>query len=442
MPRMLTPETSTEYYLIAFDADGRERTDDPDGSMSQLLLGRIEQTADPVTDVFLLSHGWLGDIPGAKRQYDNWVDTMAKCQADLAEIKKIRPGFRPLLIGLHWPSMPWGDETYQSVSYAAPTTSTDPVTSLVEDFTKRMQATPAAKSALKIIIQSAADNAEPDVLPESTKLAFLQLNHELGLDAGGVGAAPGADREAFDPEAQYQSLRGDAPNFGMLSNAVLDVVRNLSFWKMKNRARTFGEQSAHSLLSRLQQASADRDVRFHVMGHSFGCVVMSGTLAGPVGGPKLPRPVDSALLAQGALSLWSYCSDIPMKKGTAGYFRRIFTNGAVRGPLLTTRSIFDTAVGRFYPIGAGVVQSVDFAPGTLPRYGGIGSFGIQGPGLDLTELELRSADAPYEFSKGKVYNLECSNVVKVGEGSSGAHSDICHPEVGHAFWQAVKCGVS
>jgi hypothetical protein len=26
-----------------------------------------------------------------------------------------------------------------------------------------------------------------------------------------------------------------------------------------------------------------RDVRFHLMGHSFGCIVVSGTVAGPLG---------------------------------------------------------------------------------------------------------------------------------------------------------------
>lgn len=38
---------------------------------------------------------------------------------------------------------------------------------------------------------------------------------------------------------------------------------------------------------------------------------------------------------------------------------------------------------------------------------------------------------------GTVYNLESSNVIAKGGGSSGAHSDICHPEVAHAVWSAM-----
>ena len=53
-------------------------------------------------------------------------------------------------------------------------------------------------------------------------------------------------------------------------------------------------------------------------------------VAGPAAGPDLPRPVDSLFLVQGALSLWSYASDIPYAKGTAGYFNRILARGLVR----------------------------------------------------------------------------------------------------------------
>ena len=40
------PGTELQYYLIAFDADGRERTDDPDGSMSQRAVERTGPGAD------------------------------------------------------------------------------------------------------------------------------------------------------------------------------------------------------------------------------------------------------------------------------------------------------------------------------------------------------------------------------------------------------------
>ena len=62
------------------------------------------------------------------------------------------------------------------------------------------------------------------------------------------------------------------------------------------------------------------------MGHSFGGVVVSAMLNGP-GGVSGARPVDSLALVQGALSLWSYCDDIPAAPGSPGYFRAVLAGG-------------------------------------------------------------------------------------------------------------------
>ncbi|MEO7245311.1 MAG: hypothetical protein ABIX12_09210, partial [Rubrivivax sp.] len=96
--------------------------------------------------------------------------------------------------------------------------------------------------------------------------------------------------------------------------------------------------------------------------------------------------------------------------------------------------------GRFYPIAAGVAQQAAFAPGQLPKYGGLGAFGIQGPGLSLHDLPVADAAHAYQFQPQHVYNLECTTVIKDGTGSSGAHSDIAKPEIAHAMWEAVKAG--
>ena len=114
------------------------------------------------------------------------------------------------------------------------------------------------------------------------------------------------------------------------------------------------------------------------MGHSFGCIVVSSMLRGPGAGAALPRPVDSLVLVQGALSLWSFCPDIPIAPGQPGYFHDIVKNKKVSGPIVTTRSRFDTAVGQLYPIAAGIARQVDFAPGEFPTYGGVGTFGARG----------------------------------------------------------------
>jgi hypothetical protein len=109
----------------------------------------------------------------------------------------------------------------------------------------------------------------------------------------------------------------------------------------------------------------------------------------------------------------------------------------VVGPIVTTQSRFDLAVGRWYPLGAGAARQIEFAPDELPRYGGVGTFGLRGPGLDLVDGDMQSMDQPYDFQAGRIYNLESSNIIRNGGGASGAHSDIAHPEVGHVIWAAA-----
>ena len=114
MPIRKLPANDQEYYLISFDAKGNERTDDPDGMMSQQIINVLAN--EPITDVFVISHGWLGDVDSAIAQYDRWIGVTVGQSADIERMKQIRPGFLPLLIGIHWPSLPWGNEELKSIS--------------------------------------------------------------------------------------------------------------------------------------------------------------------------------------------------------------------------------------------------------------------------------------------------------------------------------------
>jgi pimeloyl-ACP methyl ester carboxylesterase len=207
---------------------------------------------------------------------------------------------------------------------------------------------------------------------------------------------------------------------------------------MKDRARKIGESGGFNLLKSLQQNSKPA-VRFHLVGHSFGCIVASAIVNGPQGKGILVRPVNSVVLIQGALSLWSYANKIEYANNRPGYFHPIVTQKKVSGAIITTYSSYDYAVGKMYPLAGKVVfSSVDFAPGDeLPKYGGIGSFGIGGEDL---QAEYKSIKEPLDFKPGKIYNLQSSRVIKnvqLGGPTSGAHCDIVHPEVAHVVWLAA-----
>lgn len=439
-------EQDLQYYLVAFDKDGNELEG---GKTSQKLIEIL--ATEPISDVFIFSHGWMGDVPSARNQYEKWLTAIAKQQTDLAKMEQVRPGgFKPLFIGIHWPSLPWGDENLgeeasQEVSFDV--TSATPMAGLIDSY-ERVADTEAAKEPLQTILSAAMENMEPDELSPEVVEAYEQLNQLSGLGSDGEGAAPGSDRELFDPEQIYQAAKEEfadesvdfGGNFRIGNLKILMPLKMLSYWKMKERARQIGENSGSQLLRKLQE-TAPETVKFHLKGHSFGCIVMSATVAGKGGKGELLRPVNSLALLQGALSLWSYCSKIPViRKNQSGYFHSIIADKRVAGPMIITQSEYDRAVGKMYPLAGKVAFSeIDFAPGQLPKYGGIGSFGVRGEGLDIVDLEMLPKDAPYSFEAGKIYNIESSEYIRAKKWVPflGAHCDIYQPVVAHAVLQAA-----
>jgi hypothetical protein len=468
MPVRTVPQTDLSYHLISFDEDGRERRENDGSLLSEDVRRRLADPAEPVTDVFVMSHGWKGDIPAAIEQYDRWLTAMAAQHADRAAARALNPDFRALVLGLHWPSQPWGDEELPGPGGLL-SGDDAPAGEFAEPAALGIADTPAARAALHTIVTAVPEEGDPITLSPQLREAYQILYAESGLAAtvpaglpgDAVVAPPGFDRDGFDPEAIIKEAAADAgPAAGAaagpgllglgdrlkaLKDLLLMPVRQLSFWKMKDRARHFGEGGAHSLIRSLRpvaaEGSAVAPVKVHLMGHSFGCIVVTGAVAGPPGGPPA-RPVESLFLVQGALSLWSMCPAVPYEPRGAGYFHSVLAKRLVKGPILTTRSDRDTAVGRLYPRGAQLKKQFLLDPPRFPQYGGVGAFGLQGLPTAPEDLPMRPATHAYGFRPGGVYNLEASRVIVKGEGLSGAHSDIAHPQVAHAMWQAVLSGMS
>lgn len=438
MPYRSLPGRDDRYALVSYGADGFERMDDPDGMMSERVLADVKGT--PVTDVFFFAHGWKGDLPAAVEQYDRWIGAVLDRTQDRVRMEGTVPKFRPMFVGLHWPSLPYGEEDFGAASFGVGAGARqDPLASALAVFGDK----PSIRGPLEIIVEAARRDVAAEEMPPAVVAAYRELDAALGLGSGGPGAAPDADRAAFDPEASMEAMSGTGPSFGGgWMGGLLAPLRQLSFWTMKKRARAIGEGGMHAFLSRMLSATAARKGRVHLMGHSFGCVVASSMVGGPVAASPLTRPVGSMVLVQGALSLWSYAESIPYAGGGAGYYHRILLDGKVAGPLVVTRSRHDTAVGVLYPLASKVHGAAAFAPAALPEYGAAGTYGLQGLSDPVREERpMLPADGEYGFVGRRIYNLDASRYIAQKEGISGAHSDIDGAEVAHMIWEAARASV-
>jgi hypothetical protein len=429
MPLHAIPGLDLEFALISFDDDGRERTDDPAGGVfSRMILDRARQTRP--SHVFLFSHGWKGDVPSAVDQYNRWIAAMWNLEADR---QAMGSAFRPMFIGLHWPSLPWGEEALAAaVSFAAG--GAPAVAPLLELAVQHFGGGSAVRQPLETIFRAYERDPAARVLPDDVLEAYAALGAAIGFSAGAdADAAPDEEGAPLDPSAAVRAERAASVGesfgvFGSVRNGVLAGLRQASFWMMKRRARAIGEGGMHQFVSDLQRAS---DASIHLMGHSFGCIVVSSILGGPEGQGALPRPVHSAALVQGALSHWSYAEKLPYGgDNRPGYFARLLTRGTVSGPILTTQSIHDTALGVAYPAAVGLVNEFDFgATAALPKFGAMGSWGIQGAG-NAEAVTILDRQGAYGFRPGRIYNVDSSKYVP-------GHNGIDGPEVAHLLWQAV-----
>ena len=240
------------------------------------------------------------------------------------------------------------------------------------------------------------------------------------------------------------------------------VVSQLSFWSMKVRARQIGSEFGHQFLNDLLVASPN--LRIHLMGHSFGCVLASAAVCGPVPGDGAECALDrhhvgAVYLVQGAMSVWSYSEHFPFDVAEAGYFWP--AQQRIRGPLVTTQSCWDRANGFWYPL-ATTLESPDVIPATarhgmlwrpvaagattsdLLEYGAaVGAHGLLDtvPAASPLPAMERASDLPepnYGLQSAGIYNMDASAVIRDRANPwMGAHSDIMHPEVAELFWQAV-----
>ncbi|HYH68586.1 MAG TPA: hypothetical protein VD866_28090 [Urbifossiella sp.] len=317
----------------------------------------------------------------------------------------LRPGgFRPLCLGVIWPSKAWDDEdtTPQSVAEVL-----SPARASAEGFRHDALRVTGFLLQDRLDGQDAADfrallrrHADRPTLPE--------------------------DESVFEPEAPEGELEGVVP----AGTSARDAFRSFTYWQMKKRAGVVGQAGVRAALRAVQEAFPG--ARVHLVGHSFGCKVMLAAVAGP--GEPTPAPVQTLVLLQGAVSAEAMAERVPGTDSPGGY-RAAVSAGRVDGPIVATFSRHDQACGRAYPLGSRVAGHVGELEGFFDRYLALGAVGPRELGAAQKPLlPMRHVGQPYGFDGPGVWGVDGGS--PPGEFITG-HSDIRTPQIAWLLWSAA-----
>jgi hypothetical protein len=387
-PAVVPPETP--FDRVRFDRQGNLRDPDRLEEIKKRFRSR------PPTHIFLLAHGWNNSEDAAWASYGRMLHVMH----DLADKEHLRPaGFRPAIIGLHWPSLAFEEDK-----------------ELIELILSQIPA--SAARAIKPVLKL---KYEVDDLQE-----FLARKGPVeGVAKAFSFIRPFLGKEFAAPEG------GDTLNLAALDDkdmaTLIDAARIFTFWHMKKRAGTVGANGVRRLLLELEAAFPQ--AQLHLFGHSFGCKLWLAALAGE---EPLLRPVQTLVLLQGAVSTQAFAETIPIgDKVHKGAYHLVVTQ-RVKGPIVATFAAQDLPVKLTYPLAAraaGQVGELEVGARTLVNkaYHGMGAWGIEG----VKARTVRKVGEAYGFQEG-LHAIDGTDT----EAITG-HSGFYTPEVAWMIWAAV-----
>ncbi|WP_441247614.1 hypothetical protein [Kitasatospora sp. McL0602] len=414
---MADPIAGLPYWLVTFGADGALLDDGG-------LLAALPTSG--VRELFVLSHGWKTSTGDAEQLHRDMFTELSR------QITEFAPGLNGTVgvVGVLWPSLLFPEDA--PAGPAVPSTGAQLAAALAPAFAPAQQASLQQVTAL--LDQQPQDAAS--LQKAHALIASLVTAPALAAeDSGEQAVLTGPTAQVFGTLSGLSKTRSDAeglPNpFTTLWHGAREALRTASYFEMKNRAGVVGRDGLGPLVGKIGTLG----VRVHLLGHSFGARLVSFALTGlPAGGPS---PVGSLLLIQGAFSHFSFAAALPVDASRSGFLAG--AGGLVAGPLLSTFSAADRAVGWWYPAASMLSHSdSESATDLTYRWGGMGHDGFQQ--ADAQQLDLQEAGTAYDFHLGGFYRLHSDAVIAADQSLfSGAHSDIRHPQV---LWAALAAATT
>jgi len=450
------------FWKVRFNKDGTPA----DAAAIDTFASEVKSLG--LTDLFIFSHGWNNDESDATWLYEQFFGQVGKLID--AGVNKKNPAAKIGVAGVIWPSILWPDDAPSrgpepelpapagggTVGFAATPekvpTSTASVPEVKSVLDKAYSGDARQQTLIDDLVGLLVEQPDDEgaINTFRAKLGELLTTETTGpIDASHpddaeAGVAALSDkkwrallREVADDAEERGANKGGVVGLGddfkKLWSGAKDLLRVGTYWQMKKRAGVVGQNGLAKIIVRLAEASPD--LRIHLLGHSFGARVVSFSLLGlspTMTGPA--SPIKSLFLLQGAFSHNSFADQLPFDASRSGALKGMAAR--VDGPLLTTHSLRDYAVGVSYPA-ASMSNGEDAAAFESPsgRWGAMGHDGAQG--VSATKLPLSPVGFEYPFGKGSWLNLDGNQIIIHGRLPSGAHSDIVHPETAWAALSAA-----
>jgi hypothetical protein len=405
------------------------------------LLASVTQGDAP--QLIVLVHGWNNDMDDARRLYSELGQRLREV-LDSSPPSGIPAG--PLtLLGVLWPSKRLGERAL--IPGAAASVAEGPIEdaeliarldelhdvfdapdaeqridlakTLVDRLKDSLEARDEFVALMRGLVPETADDDADDFARAFRAAAGRDVLAELEAPVLPVGIS-GTDTTGRSAAAPGADASGG-------TNAAADRFLDLTtYYQMKERAGVIGVTGLNPCLRELR--ARNEGIGLHLVGHSFGARLVTAAAAGSPGEPAVPQ--DTLTLLQGAFSHYGFARDY--EPGHDGFFRRVVTESTVRGPILITHSMRDTAIGYAYPLASRLARQFDSVFGdSNDRYGGMGRNGAQRT-PEARQGQLQEIGRTYDFAAARVHNLNADTVIL-------DHSDIRKPQVAYAILSALAC---
>jgi hypothetical protein len=434
------------YFEVEFNKDGTVH----DQNQAKALMDFLGQGS--VSDLFVISHGWNNDMADARDLYSRFFECM-RAVINLGTVGGISTRNFAVLAVL-WPSKKFAEQDLipsGAASGGSPITNdllkqelkgmkglfdgkdADAALDKAIQLVAKLEDSPKAQAEFADLLRSILPKPTPDNTDASGdffKLPGDEIIKRLSKPVPIVQLQPTAGHgRAAMATGGTGSTGGGAAGIGQfftgIKSGALNLLNLTTYYQMKERAGLVGSKGVNSLLKTI--LAQPTKIKLHLIGHSFGGRLVTAATAGPDG--QTPVTIDTLALLQTAFSHYGFAEHYDGKND--GYFRKVVTKKAVKGPTVISYTKNDLAVGKAYPLASLIAGQVAADLGDKnDKYGGLGRNGAQKT-PEATDGVLLALNKPYQLAAGKLHNLNADAIIK-------GHSDICHNEVAYAILAAVS----